>query len=94
MCVTRTAPLLDGCLLPAGAAGQRLVAGAMERACASGSCDFVIGTGDSFYECGIDSPERWQRDWADVYQGAATPSLRRLKWFNVIGNHDIVSASK
>jgi hypothetical protein len=38
---------------------------------------------------GAESFSRFKTDWADIYQSRQTPNLRGLKWYNVIGNHDV-----
>lgn len=51
--------------------------------------EFVIGTGDNFYNpngvSGLDDPE-WDNKWANVYQNKE--NLKDLTWFGTIGNHD------
>jgi len=72
---------------------QSFAALAMDKACEKHAfgCEFVIGAGDSFYECGLDNPIRWKTDWLDIYKTDKTPTIKNLKWYNIIGNHDIVT---
>ncbi|KAK9919104.1 hypothetical protein WJX75_009438 [Coccomyxa subellipsoidea] len=37
-----------------------------------------------------DTTNRFQQDWAQIYQTPKTPNLQGLTWYNVFGNHDIV----
>jgi acid phosphatase len=65
---------------------QRLVAAAMARIAEANASDFVISTGDNFYERGIRSATdpQLQSTFEDVY---AAPALQ-TPWFVVLGNHD------
>ncbi|KAF8040108.1 hypothetical protein BT93_B2357 [Corymbia citriodora subsp. variegata] len=48
--------------------------------------DFVISTGDNFYDCGLtgeDDPA-FSKSFMDIY---TAPSLQK-PWYNVLGNHD------
>ncbi|MEW5300795.1 MAG: hypothetical protein WDW36_003700 [Sanguina aurantia] len=74
-----------------GGADQIMGGVAMDRMCAKEGCQFIVNTGDNFYECGLDNPVRWQTDFVNVYQTHNTPSIMNLTWYNVIGNHDIVA---
>ncbi|KAK9918357.1 hypothetical protein WJX75_003475 [Coccomyxa subellipsoidea] len=58
-----------------------------------GGCQAVIGTGDNFYECGVhpaDTTNRFQLDWANIFQTSKTPNLQGLTWYQTFGNHDMV----
>ena len=48
-------------------------------------CEFVVSTGDNFYNWGVRSPtsQAWLTSFENVYH----PSLKR-NWFSVLGNHD------
>ena len=51
--------------------------------------DFILGTGDNFYDpdgvTGVDDPN-WNTHWAKIFH--LKPSLSYLPWYGVIGNHD------
>ncbi|PNH09397.1 Purple acid phosphatase 17 [Tetrabaena socialis] len=79
-----------------GGEAQLRTAFALEQACRTRDCQFIVNTGDNFYEWyerggGIDSLLRWKTDFENVYQGPSTPTIAALKWFSVFGNHDIVA---
>ncbi|KAK9841623.1 hypothetical protein WJX74_008927 [Apatococcus lobatus] len=66
----------------------------MDRVCQYvGGCQFVVGTGDNFYECGVypgDTTGRLYSDWIDIYKNPVkTPTIANLTWYNVFGNHDM-----
>lgn len=66
----------------------------MDKACKGAGCQFIVSTGDNFYECGLDNPARWNTDFYNVYKNSSrTPSIAPLRWYNVIGNHDIIDNS-
>ena len=72
-----------------GLPGQLAVAERMEIVAKDHNVDFVIGTGDNFYNPdGVTSVEdnAWNQHWADVYQWR--PTMSKLKWYGVLGNHD------
>ena len=54
--------------------------------------NYMLDAGDNFYPCGADSLEsglnRFQSDWAAIYQTPNTPNIAGLKWYHVVGNHD------
>ncbi|XP_052206020.1 uncharacterized protein LOC127810528 isoform X2 [Diospyros lotus] len=69
-----------------GLYNQSRVAFQMGRIGEEQDIDFVISTGDNFYEdglSGIDDPA-FEQSFSDIY---TAPSLQK-KWFNVLGNHD------
>jgi hypothetical protein len=77
-----------------GGQNQQLAALAMDKACKGAGCQFIVSTGDNFYECGLDNPARWESDFYQVYKNSSrTPSIAPLRWYNVIGNHDIIDNS-
>ena len=77
-----------------GGQNQQIAALALDQACKGAGCQFIISTGDNFYECGLDNPARWQSDWYQVYRNSSrTPAIAPLRWYNVIGNHDIIDNS-
>lgn len=49
--------------------------------------DFIISTGDNFYQSGLTSTtdDQFRTSFTDVY---ATPSLKSIPWHAVLGNHD------
>lgn len=65
---------------------QRAVANAMGRVATDIASDFVISTGDNFYNTGVRSvtDPQWRATFEDVY---AAPSLQ-TPWYSVLGNHD------
>lgn len=69
-----------------GSPMQREVAGRMGALAEARGADFVIATGDNFYENGVRSVDdpRWQTSFHDVY---TDPSLD-IPWYAVLGNHD------
>ena len=42
-------------------------------------------------ECGLDDPVRWETDFRSIYKTDKVPAIKDLKWYNVIGNHDLVA---
>ena len=69
-----------------GADLQREVAGQMAKAAASYGAQFVISTGDNFYEAGVasvNSPQ-WRKSFEDIY---TQPELQ-VPWYPTVGNHD------
>lgn len=69
-----------------GGARQREVARGMGDRAAARGADFVITTGDNFYEDGVGSvdEEAWRISFREIY---ASPSLD-IPWYPVLGNHD------
>ena len=65
---------------------QREVAGAMGEVATSLASDFVISTGDNFYNRGVRSvtDPQWRATYESVY---SAPSLQ-APWYVVLGNHD------
>ena len=49
--------------------------------------DFVVNTGDNFYENGIQTPDasKVRTRWYNVYNRG---SLLEVPWYGVLGNHD------
>eukprot|EP01080_Neovahlkampfia_damariscottae_P005640 gene5640-9456_t len=70
-----------------GAPQQRLVAKEMSQWCLKNKCDFILTTGDNFYDNGVKSiyDEQWKSTFLDVYNQS---SLERIKWYSLLGNHD------
>jgi hypothetical protein len=66
---------------------QRDVAVEMERAALAIDANFVINTGDSFYDGGIETvtDEQIKTSFLNVYN---QPKLRSLDFFSVLGNHE------
>ncbi|KAK7399893.1 hypothetical protein VNO78_11088 [Psophocarpus tetragonolobus] len=69
-----------------GTHNQSLVANQMGIVGKKLDIDFVISTGDNFYEDGLkgDDDPAFYESFVDIY---TAPSLQK-KWYNVLGNHD------
>lgn len=67
-----------------GLHGQRRTAAAMAQVAREHGSEFVVSTGDNFYNWGVHSKteHRWNTCFEDVYD----PALGR--WYAVLGNHD------
>ena len=67
--------------------GQWAAAEGMEVVANGMAADFVVMAGDNFYETGIhgNPTPRFQKTFEDVYKG---PTLEKLKFFAIAGNHD------
>jgi tartrate-resistant acid phosphatase type 5 len=65
---------------------QQKVANEMGKTAKQMSCNFVISTGDNFYEDGVKSvtDPQWKTSFEKIY---AAPSLM-IPWYVVLGNHD------
>lgn len=52
----------------------------------SNPIDFILSTGDNFYQDGVTSTEdpHWQESFLDIYQGTAL----QKDWYVILGNHD------
>ncbi|MFP4089549.1 MAG: purple acid phosphatase family protein [Cyclobacteriaceae bacterium] len=70
----------------AGNEGQQLVADQMAHQAELLQPDFIISTGDNFYDNGVDGPEDplWQSAFEQVYHHSAL----QIPWYCVLGNHD------
>jgi len=69
-----------------GGAGQHQVAAAMAQWARRGGIDFVVSTGDNFYQRGVaslDDPQ-WRSKFESVYDYAALA----VPFFMALGNHD------
>ena len=73
-----------------GEPDQKKVAEAMENVGAQCSYDFIISTGDNFYDAGVDSVEDvlWNMSFEDVYIGEHL----QCPWYVVLGNHDYLGS--
>ena len=62
-------------------------AAAIGHWCAENECDFIISTGDNFYDEGVTSATdyRFDHTWRDVYTHS---SIANLTWYICAGNHD------
>jgi len=74
----------------AGASGiinQEKVAVVMSDWCGSRGCDFIVSTGDNFYEDGVTSVDdpRFNTSWRWVYD---KPNIDTQQWYMSLGNHD------
>jgi 3',5'-cyclic AMP phosphodiesterase CpdA len=69
-----------------GQADQMKVAAAMEKVGAECAYDFIVSTGDNFYDAGVDSvgDVLWNMSYEYVYTGAHL----QCPWYVVLGNHD------
>mmetsp|Transcript_4145 Transcript_4145/g.10484 ORF Transcript_4145/g.10484 Transcript_4145/m.10484 type:complete len:443 (+) Transcript_4145:18-1346(+) len=68
----------------------RSVAQAMASTAAQDQApNFVIGTGDNFYYCGIqnETDPQVQKDWSTPYS-SIQPSMLDVPWYNSLGNHE------
>ncbi len=70
-----------------GEEGQRRVARQMLELANSYEIDFIITTGDNFYNNGVESIDdsHWQESFEQIY---LQPGLENLKWYPSLGNHD------
>jgi hypothetical protein len=59
----------------------------MGQWCLVHGCDFIISTGDNFYNEGVKSADdsRFKTTWRDAY---SHPSIANLTWYINVGNHD------
>lgn len=65
---------------------QRAVAAAMARTAGEIGAQFVISTGDNFYDDGVRSvrDRQWRTSFEEVYADQAL----QIPWYVVLGNHD------
>lgn len=70
-----------------GNAKQQLVAQSMNKLAANRKVDFIISTGDNFYDKGVESIQDtlWQTVYKQIYD---LPYIKNLDWYVVLGNHD------
>ena len=70
-----------------GTWNQSVVADMMAKKAATFNPDFIISTGDNFYESGLTSPDDPQFDtsFRDIY---SHPELANVPWKVALGNHD------
>jgi len=70
-----------------GSEGQKLVAAQMEILAATRSIDFIVTTGDNFYNEGVNSVDDplWRSTFEDIY---SQPALKDIPWYVTLGNHD------
>ena len=66
---------------------QQEDANAIGQWCDENRCDFIISTGDNFYDNGVYSAddERFETTWRKVYNH---PAIADLTWYISAGNHD------
>eukprot|EP00884_Botryococcus_braunii_P018240 jgi/Botrbrau1/509/Bobra.110_2s0138.1 len=69
-----------------GESNQTLVAHSMARITDRMNLNFVISTGDNFYESGLTHPDddQFRTSFMDVYTGRSL----QVPWYAVLGNHD------
>ena len=69
-----------------GQADQVKVAAAMDKIGAECGYDFIVSTGDNFYDAGVDSVQDvlWNMSYEYVYTGTHL----QCPWYVVLGNHD------
>jgi tartrate-resistant acid phosphatase type 5 len=69
-----------------GQADQVKVANAMDKVGIDCPYDFIVSTGDNFYDAGVDSlgDVLWNISYENVYTG----SHLQCPWYVVLGNHD------
>lgn len=67
-----------------GTEGQKAVAAAMVKKCATVRCDFVVMLGDNIYDSGADSADdpQFKTKFEDIY------AALNLNFYVVLGNHD------
>ena len=61
----------------------------MEKVAADQETDFILNTGDNYYDAAGDpefTPTKWTEHFANIY--AKHPHLKPLSWFGVLGNKD------
>ena len=70
-----------------GEEGQLRVARQMNALASEVSIDFIVSTGDNFYERGVESVDdaSWKSSFEQVY---SLPALESLPWYISLGNHD------
>mmetsp|Transcript_3541 Transcript_3541/g.13550 ORF Transcript_3541/g.13550 Transcript_3541/m.13550 type:complete len:407 (+) Transcript_3541:215-1435(+) len=70
-----------------GQYGQQKMADQLEEYCSGNRCDFVVTTGDNIYNTGVQSSDDvlFKTSFEDVYLKG---SLKNLKYYHVLGNHD------
>lgn len=66
---------------------QRAVANAMGKWSQQHKAEFIITTGDNFYENGVSSTSdrQWENTWKRVY---THQGISKLQWYVSLGNHD------
>lgn len=66
---------------------QKEVAFQMGECASKTKIEYVLSTGDNFYEFGVDGVEdpQWNTTFSNVY---SHPSLLSIPWLVVLGNHD------
>ena len=69
-----------------GQADQVKVAAAMEKVGSECAYDFIVSTGDNFYDAGVDS--LGDVLWTISYESVYTGSHLQCPWYVVLGNHD------
>lgn len=69
-----------------GTQNQQEVANQMNRTALNENVDFIISTGDNFYETGVKNTQdsQWKTSFEDIYTG----NPLQKDWFVVLGNHD------
>lgn len=69
-----------------GTQNQQEIANQMNTTAINENVDFIISTGDNFYETGVKSMQdsQWKTSFEDIYIGNAL----QKEWFVVLGNHD------
>ena len=69
-----------------GQPDQMKVSAAMEKVGAECAYDFILSTGDNFYDAGVDSVQDvlWDMSYNYVYTGTHL----QCPWYVVLGNHD------
>jgi len=71
----------------AGSEDQKRVARQMNRRAENIDVDFIVSTGDNFYQRGVESVEDslWVSAFEQVY---SLPALEGIPWYVTLGNHD------
>jgi acid phosphatase len=69
-----------------GSDAQRAVAAGMARAARRYDVDFVLSTGDNFYEHGVESIH--DAHWCESFDAVYDDPALHVPWYAALGNHD------
>lgn len=73
-----------------GSPNQMVVANQMNEWATVENPDFIITTGDNFYDVGVAdvNDSHWEQSFVKVYKGSR---IKNKTWYPVLGNHDYVT---